>query len=384
MNKKMKCNQFRHPIASAVVFGLFVAGSVLVPVRRAEGQYIGMTVVGRDEGVDGGVTFHTHNQRVVENGQGIFLTHGLQDRPQIRLQRSTDGGRTFATVYSQDISANAPALETDEDDNLYLTFPDPENRRTRFLKFTPGNYASPAVNKSTSVAYSDGKFTSFYDKSRGRIYHGTQYGWFLAFDKSGNLVKSKQVFTNGAQYPHLFVDENGVIHYAHTTVTGPVTYDTIRYLKSTDGGGIWKKMDGTVVSTPVSCDPGDSNSTLINPPDEVGVLSTWLGNMHVKNGKVHFAYNAKNPENGRQVRQHYMRFDATTGVREIDSYTDWNNRWGGASLHIYAVCTFFFSDPDDPDSPLFAAGGMGSPTAFKDVSRLVAVVRCDNGSTWQE
>ena len=341
-----------------------------------------------------GHPFHSHNQNVVANDNGVFVTIGVGPntaRTGFELRRSTNGGETFTTVYTenvQDRRAGPPTVETDENSNVYLVYP--EAGRTFFKKFSASNgYASPVVSKSTNVATSGGKFASAYDRTRGLIYHGTQFGYFLAFNQSGNLVKSKRVYISGGSagpsYPQLFVDTGGVIHYAMTTADTDMPYESIRYLKSTDGGSSWKKMNGTPVSTPTTCDSGGP-STMVNLPDEVS-LNTWLGNMHVKNGKVHFMYLAGDAADGSRTitdRQHYMRFDATTGVREIDSWSDWGGRWGGANWHIYAVGGFFASDPDDPTGPLLAMGGQGSNSMNKGGSRLVALVSYDNGSTWQD
>ena len=326
------------------------------------------------------VPFQSHNQKVVQNAHGIFATRGDRDNPHFWLNRSTDGGRTFTTVYEEDYGVSPPTLETDENNNLYMIFPTTDSKGTRFLKFTSGSFSSPAINKTTTAAGSAGKFASFYDRSRGLLYHATQWGRFLVFNKSGSLQKNKHVYTSGGSagpsYPHLFVDENGVIHYAMTTADSDSNpYQTIRYVKSTNGGDTWRKMDGTVLSIPTSCDSGGP-STMINLADEVD-LNTWLGNMHVKNGKVHFMYTARgvSPE-----RQHYMRFNASTGVREIDSYSDWGNRWGNPKLHSQHGDGSFASDPDDPTGPLFAVGRYPENQWRK---RLVALVSYDNGSTWQ-
>ncbi|MCX6996440.1 MAG: hypothetical protein NTV49_04995 [Kiritimatiellaeota bacterium] len=170
------------------------------------------------------VPFQSHNQKVVQNDYGIFATRG--DRESVPghfwLNRSTDGGRTFTTVYEEAYSVNPPTLETDEANNLYLIFPRSDSSGTRFMKFASGNYSSPAINKTITSASSGGKFASFYDRSRGLLYHATQTGYFLVFDKSGNLTTSKWIWKTGGgandgfgaagpSYPHLFVETNGVI-----------------------------------------------------------------------------------------------------------------------------------------------------------------------------
>jgi len=133
-------------------------------------------------------------------------------------------------------------------------------------------------------------------------------------------------------------------------------------------------MDGTALSIPTSC-ASNGPSTMINLADEVN-LNTWLGNMHVKDGKAHFQYNTR--QESTPIRQHYMRFDAATGVREIDSYTDWGNQWGNPPIQSADGDGLFASDPDDPDGPLFAVGRYAENQWRK---RLVALVSYDNGSS---
>jgi len=162
-------------------------------------------------------------------------------------------------------------------------------------------------------------------------------------------------------------------------------YDSIRYLKSEDGGSTWKKMDGTTVSLPVSCDQDATDSTQINLEDEEGVSeNTWLANMFVKNGKVHFMYKARLlSASGRPDRMHYMRFDRESGVREIDSWSDYpDGKWKGGELEIFLTSGYFSSNPDDPDAPLFATAEIvGSDPAKR---RIAALVSYDNGLTWRD
>ncbi|MFP4058669.1 MAG: hypothetical protein ACLF0G_17520 [Candidatus Brocadiia bacterium] len=308
-------------------------------------------------------------------------------------------------MYSEEYPSNPPTIETDAESNIYLVYPDIPGEKTRFLRFTPANgYAKPVVVKAYPQAYSAAKFASTYDPRRERLYHATQWGHVLTFHPSGRLLRSQQVFTGGRQagpsYPHLFVDEFGVVHYAMTTRDGDdpklpndgkddIPYETIRYLMSVDGGRTWRAMGGRRVSIPTACDP-DGPSTMINLPDEV-VYKTWLGCMHAKNGKVHFTYLAQNPQSPEKLgnppkihqRQHYTRFDARTGQREIDSWSDWG-RWGGRSLHIHTVGGLITSYPSDPTGPLFAVGGQGWDGMKEGARKLVALVSYDNGSTWED
>jgi len=332
-------------------------------------------------------TFQSHNQKVVSNENGIFLTY--VSTTSHRLSRSTDGGQTFSTVY--DITTNAsPAIETDEDNNIYLSFPVPGG--TRFLRFTAANnYSAPDVDQTYPGPSSGSKFAMAYDQLRQQFYHATQFGWILTIDKAGNLLRSQQVWANGAtstSYPHLFVDPNGVLHHAFTMADSHdwVPYEMIRYIRSTDGGASWQRMDGTTLSIPTySGLSGDS--TLITWTDgESSVYSTWLANMYPKNGKIHFFYTTGWPWNPVELgnprpidwRVHYVRFNEQTGEREVDSVTDWYNSWHGKTINLSLVSGVFVSDPQDPSEPLYAV------SYDTNTNCLAALISLDNGSTWQD
>jgi len=108
-----------------------------------------------------GVPFQSHNQKVVQNAHGIFAT-----RDGGEVYRSTNGGSSFSLIYDANIDVKPPTLETDENDNLYVIYPESADRRTRFVRFDAGSYTSPAVSTTTSASYSASKFASFYDRTR--------------------------------------------------------------------------------------------------------------------------------------------------------------------------------------------------------------------------
>src|SRR5688572_32987738 len=96
----------------------------VAPAQPAE---IELTLV--DDHATGYATFQSHNQKVLANSRGIFMTH-IRSRneaytaQQWRLSRSTDGGRTFTTVHEATHATNPPVIETDEAANVYLVRPD--------------------------------------------------------------------------------------------------------------------------------------------------------------------------------------------------------------------------------------------------------------------
>ena len=322
-------------------------------------------------------TFQSHNQKVVANSKGIFLTYYVAKKPDTwRLVRSVDGGRTFKTVYESNTEkTRAPAMETDEKNHIYLTHPASDHRKTRFLRFTESNgYTGPDIAKTCDAAGSASKYAMAYDRPRGRFYHATQWGVFMAIDKSGSLRGKRELFRGGGPtgsgpaYPHLFVDAAGVVHYALTTADrhGKIPYETIRYLKSTDGARTWRTMVGKPIKTPTSCEP-NGPATMVNLPDEVKE-STWLAVMHVKDGKVHFAYRA-----GTHRRRHYMRFDGRTGKREIDRAD-----WKGKKIRLLGGDSALFAS-----NPRIRRGPLVAVSRGHD-GRVAALISRDNGSSWQD
>ena len=373
----------------AVVLGLAV-------VDPAGAQYPASFTLRHNTGSTAlrGDNFQSHNQKIAWTPNGLFRSGDFQSWPNgsdnVVVQRSTDGGVNWSLLHDTGVHRNnlKPAtVEADAAGNVYILYPD--SGGTRFVKFGPSNnYSSALVNKVTTAAGSASKFASCYDPGRNRIHHATQWGRLLTFDTSGNVTRNQHLITDGGDsrpsYPHLFVDESGVIHYAMTVadVGDDVPYTDIRYLKSLDGGLSWKAMNGTAVSVPAAAAGGSSGATLINYPDEHN-YQTWLACMHVKNGKAHFAYKVRNPANPGGAGNppvitefvHYMRFDVATGAREIDSSPN-GEGWGGSTLEIDDYSASFASDLDDSDGPLYAVG--------KDGNRLNALVSYDNGQTWQD
>ena len=71
-------------------------------------------------------TFQSHNQKVVSNRYGIFLTyvrsaaHNYMAQDWL-LAHSTNGGRTFQTLFEETRATSAPVLETDRSTTLSVT-----------------------------------------------------------------------------------------------------------------------------------------------------------------------------------------------------------------------------------------------------------------------
>src|SRR5687768_8072556 len=92
----------RQPVAR-LVWVLSFACAINTFVQAGEGLApFQITCV--DEDATGYGTFQSHNRKVLANANGIFMTHiRSRNEPytaqQWRLSRSTDGGRSFQTVY---------------------------------------------------------------------------------------------------------------------------------------------------------------------------------------------------------------------------------------------------------------------------------------------
>jgi len=327
-------------------------------------------------------TFQSHNQKVVSNDNGIFVTyvheaHVSGDNNRWRMARSTDNGQSWTIIYEAIYACAAPAVETDENNNVYLIHPDWDDgsQPLYFYRFSPSNnYTTPyiKVNYSNPCA---SKHAMVYDNSRQQFHIFLQYGNFLTLDMNGDVVRKIQLLNsyNGIepQYPHIQLDEDYNIHIADTTNT---TYYSILHMMSRDGGLSWERMDGTPISVPARCDPCGPTQ-LISLPDEFNI-STWLTNMLPKNGKLHFCYNAGSFTTNE--RTHYMRYDIDTGVREIDTWIDNPNaQWQGENITLLPYSAFFVTDPTDPNSPLYAVSG----SLGMYISCLVSF---DNGSNWND
>jgi len=374
---------------SARRLALAVALLAAVSGRTAAGYPAGFTLLHNDMALRGD-NFQSHNQKIVWTPYGLFRSGDLQadsnGADHVVVQRSTDDGASWRNIFDTGVHRNnlkPPTIEADPAGNVYILYPN--SGGTRFVKFSPSNnYSSPVVNTLSKAATSGSKFASCYDRRRNRLYHATQWGSLLTFTTAGRVIRQQQLIKSGGDsrpsYPHLFVDEFGVIHYAMTVADegDDVPYTDIRYLTSHDGGRSWKAMNGTRVSVPTAAAGASSGATLINRPGEHN-YKTWLACMHARGGKVHFVYNTGNPwkragaGNPRTIQSYmnYIRYDMASGKRDID-----RRSLRGSHLAIHADSASFASDLDRADSPLYVVGQSA------DGHRLVALVSHDNGRTW--
>lgn len=326
-------------------------------------------------------TFQSHNQKVVANQYGIFMTH-LHSRSQDgntntwRLSRSTDGGSTFTTIYEATTGTSAPVIETDYLGNLYLAYSDwaPGKNSAYLYRFIIQSDFKEPVLLATIPGSVHGKYTMAIDEPRRVLYFFSATGTFTVIDLSGQIKNQFQLVTFSGtfadlQYPYLYLDKQGYLYAAWTSQKkAEYLYWDIHFIVSKDSGVSWQKSNQTPLTVPVL--PDNSGPTdRITLDDEFNV-HTWLSNMLIKNNKAHFFYAAQTTPNW---REHYVQYDLSTGTQYKNIYPEWK----ADTISIRTFDGFFVTNKDDPNSPLFAIGKSTD-------GRLVAIVSYDNGNTWHD
>ncbi len=330
-------------------------------------------------------TFQSHNQKVVATPDGIFMTYSRNRVPSAeadaetclwRLVRSTDGGQSFQTDYESINGTRAPVLETDEAGNLYMAHPDWNDKAKPFYFYRfsrGGDYGKPTITTIPNVACG-AKYAMAYDPTRQQFYIAAQFGQLLTVSPEGKLLRRTMGFTQRGpnavtQYPHLVVSPDGVLHLAMTTVgtskTGRDIYWDIHYMGSPDGGLTWRRMDGALLpEAPVPDDTGPTDRISLDDEFEV---NSWLANMLVKDGKVHFIYHGKTT--------HYLRYDLATGKKDVALD---GPQFGGSELALCNNSGLLAGRLDQTGSPLYCVA------RDPDHGTLACLVTCDNGQSWAD
>jgi hypothetical protein len=328
-----------------------------------------------DDHATGYGTFQSHNQKVVSNRNGLFMAH-IRSRneaytaQQWRLSRSTDGGKSFSTLYEATDATNPAVLETDEEDNVYLVRPDFLDNHAYLYRFrAEDQYAQPLISRIENGAA--GKYCMIYDRPRQQLYYFAHNNTFHVVSLDGTVRKSLTLLQAGPdavlQYPLLSLDRDGTLYAAWTTqFRDRYLYWDIHTMLSRDGGETWQKLDGTPLELPVVADqhgPADR----ITLEDEYEV-HTWLSNFLVKDGKLHFVYLAQSQPS----REHYVRYDLKTAQRDLDLWPDFR----GEQISLRGLDGFFASRASQPDAPLYCV--------MADQGRLACLASDDNGATWYD
>jgi len=328
-----------------------------------------------DDNATGYGTFQSHNQKVVNNRNGIFMTHvrtrnKAYTAQQWRLSRSTDGGKRFATIYEATHATNPPVLETDEEGNIYLARPDFLDGNAYLYRFLAENqYANPLISPIENGAA--GKYCMIYDAQRKQLYYFAHNNTFHVIGLNGIVRQSQHLLRAGPsavlQYPLLSLDSDGTLHAAWTTQAhGRYLYWDIHHMLSRDGGQTWKRMDGTLIHLPVLADQhGPTDRITLDDEYEV---HTWLSNFTVKDGKLHFVYLAQTQSG----REHYVRYDLKTAQREQDIWPEFK----GQQLSLRSLDGFFASHASLSGAPLYCIS--------TDKGRIACLASDNSGETWYD
>lgn len=330
-------------------------------------------------------TFQSHNQKVVSNRSGIFITYlhrsnGDYTAQEWRLAHSTDGGQTFATLFEATNATSAPAMETNREGTLYLARPDFLDHDSYLYRFdTRGSRTTSAAPTLASVSRlpggGAGKYCLLLDEPRRQLYYFAHDGTFHVVGIDGTLRKTLGLLTAGRQavqqYPHLALGGDGTLHAAWTTSAhGVYLYRSIQAMRSPDGGTTWKTLAGDVLTPPIVAD--DTGPTArISRTDELDVHS-WLSGFMARGDRLHLVYWAKTePE-----RQRYLRYEPR-GER-TEKEIDIDPLFAGRS-----------QKQANDSGALVASGGVPGSTLYfvstiDDRRRLACLASDDNGATWHE
>jgi hypothetical protein len=416
-------------IATQWILRIICVAAMSILVMRFQGDLPLRAVLGQSQGgatveittVDSNAvtysTFQSHNQKVVANAYGIFMTYlhkqeccdGAQNCCDVndpacydptpfvvscrdagrdvistwRLLRSVDGGATFTIVDDGKHGTVPPVLETDSQGNIYLAHADyfQGGQNAYVLRFlASNNFQNPTSTTLTGAA--GGKFAMEIDEARGQLYFFSIANKFFRVRLSDLAILAEYQLTRDGtnanmHYPHLYLDDNGHLYAAWTTVrTGAAwerlklqcgnehPYWSIHFMRSLDGGVTWVKPNGQTLATPVVAD--ETGPTDEITPAEERCAFTWLSTFLVKGDKVHFVYNAGEPFN----RQHYVRYDlATSSIdRNVFPFTGDTISVG----NLDGVCSTRRSIKE-----IFCVN--------KSTDNRIAVLRSeDNGLTWRD
>lgn len=376
---------------TAVILAL---GTLSLVPFVASAAFSPATTVLTTEGQNPYATFQSHNQKIVENKYGIFVTYIRgSNNPSVdvskftwHLMRSTNGGKSFSQIYSGSASY-PPVLETDSSGNIYLVESSTADLSDAYLlRFSPfDNFANP--RKTVLPKGGAYKFAAVIDEARSQLYFAgattnssfpvpVMRFYIVGFDgvvKSNSVLTKPGISTADAHYPLLYLDTSGDLYMAWSTVRPKeYTYWSIHVIRSRNGGLAWENLEKTPLSTPIVADES-GQTTRINLDDEFAPpgtwASTWLSSFIVKNGKAHFAYRALTEP----ARQHYVRYDIKTGKKDKDIFPTWK----GEKVSIENLDGFFATTPE-ADSPLYYI------SAQKNSPQIAGLYSLDNGDTWKD
>ncbi|MBM3822919.1 MAG: hypothetical protein FJ404_08565 [Verrucomicrobia bacterium] len=343
-----------------------------------------------DEPVIHYATFQSHNQKVVQRGGLIFMTH-LRSRNEAytdqawRLSVSRDAGVRFVTLVERSEATNPPVLECDVHGNLYLirvdfvrgdAFLDRWKLAAirSWLENPSGNRPGPSTTRIPGGAA--GKYSAMIDAARDRLYFFSHNNTFHRLRLDGTWIDSRVLLASGPngmlQYPLLSLNPQGELHLAWTTQKhGEYMYRDIHHMISQDGGDSFYSWlpagdaSRKELELPIIAD--ETGPALRVTLDDEFEVHTWLACGLATAEHWHGFYQAQT----QPPRQHYVRYDLATGKKQIDRYP----KVSGNRINLSGLDGFLAHHPSVPDR-LFLIGN--------DSGNLACLVSHDAGETWQD
>jgi len=340
-----------------------------------------------DTAQTGYATFQSHNQKVVANANGIFMTYlhtgGDGIAPATwRLAWSRDGGGSFQTLYqTASMQTKAPAIETDSNGNLYLAHADWNGANGHFYVFdaSTGYSAAPTVIDVPGFG-PVGKYSMILDEAAQYAYFASWTG-IARIDLTTHEVTTQTLLTSGPhadpQYPLLALSPDGLLFYGWTSVSGQAerdagwgTYYSNHFIASGNHAQSWA-IPGLNITTPIAADETGPGVLLTSADDLAAVRasaswSNWTNNMLFKDGKLHVMYYS-----GAGVR--YVRYAMGAPFYGIDRFMP---LLGGQSLSLWGLGGFFASSAG-AGAPLYAISNDQS-------GRVNVLSSLDDGASWQD
>jgi hypothetical protein len=362
-------------------FRTLAAAPLCVPILetklrdRASIGPIEVTLI--DDQAIGYATFQSHNQKVVANQNGIFLTYlRTRNEPYTaqtwRLMRSRDGGRSF-TVMDEGVAAtNPPVLETDAEGNLYLALVDFQDGNAYLHRYRFGGGSSDAFRSEIHAIprAAAGKYAMIIDQPRGQLYFFSHNNIFSVIGLDGTIRHQIALLKAGPhaalQYPQLALASDGMLYAGWTTQKhGVYLYWDIHIMMSEDGGTSWLGTDREPLKLPVEADDAGP-ARRISGTDEFEV-HTWLSSMHVSGEKLFALYLAQ----AEPPRQHLVRLDRATLNFESDQAPSLK----GDTIALQGLDGFLASDQEQPQTVYCVGSNHG---------RLGCIMTRDRGATWHD
>ena len=336
----------------------------------------------------GGASFHSHTQRLSVTGHGIFVafndTNLGGNVHRWSLRRSTNGGSTFQTLYSQTHDGSAPDIETDEDGYVYVFVNDAATKALSVHKFGASNGFTSPLNTWQYANAEASKFSAIYDRTRQRFYYlGFNDGPFLTIDRNGTLLSNVQLLQKGSQahiqYPHFALDGTRLYAAWTTTPPGYITkpYLSIHFIYSDDGGASWRSPAGQSLNVPIVSDPTGPTEQIV-PSKYLGSDVPWLSNFSISNGHAAFTYAIQRPPSGTNINQQYQLYRMSPFAQLVHR----DGGFAGETLQIWSPGGAFFTKT--AAGTLYVVGSDLTRSDGPGAAPIVVLKSTDNGRTWTD